>query len=299
MTARIAMVFMAYLLALAASGAHACELEAGTRAVVIRVESAETLVLHGGETVVLAGALAPQSGPTNDDAWPPRQTTRAELERLAAGKTVDIATTGRRFDRYGRLIAQVFIAADAGAERQWLQGELIAAGLSRAYALHGTSACLDEMLALEQAARADRRGHWASSVFEDRDVGNDRLLRSLRDTFQSVEGIVDRVETVRGQPSLVFASRGEGNGFRATLAAAGKQEGSRSPSSRKFIESLAGARVRVRGWIEPRQRPFIVLSDPRLIEIIAAAPVVSDAAKGLPPARESTLPAPIPAADQN
>ena len=295
MSVRIGAVFLAYWLAVAANQARACELEAGTRAVVTKAVSADSLLLQGGETVVLAGALAPQSGPLNDDSWPPRETTRAELERLAGGKMVEIVAAGRRLDRYGRVMAQVFIAGDTegGTERQWVQGELIAAGLSRAYALASGAECLEEMLALETAARGDRRGHWGSGVFEDRDGSDERGLRRLSDTFQSVEGVVERVETMRGQPVLVFAGGGESGGFRAAMAVS--KEGRRSSSSRRTIEGLMGARVRVRGWIEPRQRPLVLLADPRLIEVIAAAGVETGAEIGAPVPPAPALPEPMPA----
>jgi len=257
--------------AAAPDGARACSLSGGKVGIVASIDSATSLKLQTGETVVLAGAQPSKAWPINTESWLPEVNMQSELARLVEGKTVEVVTVDRRYDRYGRLLAHVFVQLpDPSSERLWVQGELIAAGLARAYALQGTVACLDEMLALEAAARADQRGFWGiRGVFADHDATDVRTLHRLHDTFQSVVGMVARVEKLRGQPAVVFEGP-DHQEFYALLAAGvgGGRSGPRHVSRGASFEGLAGKRVRVRGWIENRTRPFLVLTDPRLIELV-------------------------------
>lgn len=276
----------------------ACGLSGGELGVVTSVESADTLKLQSGGTVVLIGALPPELALDAQTPWPPVETSRAELERLVLGKTIETVTSGRRFDRYGRMLAQVFVndalvETEPGSGRQWVQGELIAGGLARAYALPGSVACLDEMLSLEAAARSDRRGHWASGVFADRDASDLRALRGLRDTFATLEGVVARIDKVRGQPALAFTSGASesGSGLRAIMTSNDHPHGS---GSQRNLDGLVGQRVRVRGWIERPSRPSVTLFDPRLIELLEVLPLAGSAPPHAIPAPDTAL-LPIPA----
>jgi len=237
-------------------------------AIVAQVSGATSLKLESGETIVLAGIMAPVAGPVADETWPPRITSRAGLDRLVTGKTVTIAKDGRRTDRYGNIVAHLFTSGDGNSEQTWVEGELIAGGLARAAVLEAGDPCLDDMLTLESAARSDKRGHWATGIFGDRDAGDLYALRRLHDTFQSVTGTLDHIDSTHPTPALVL--KGETSksdeGFNVELAPNG-QKGKRPRSSATY-ESLIGKRLRVRGWIEGRAHAYLVVADPRLIEII-------------------------------
>ncbi len=64
----------------------------------------------------------------------------AALDDLVRGQSVELAFSGRRSDRYGRLLAHVFLRR--GGERVWVQGELLSSGHARAYGLPGSLACM-------------------------------------------------------------------------------------------------------------------------------------------------------------
>ncbi len=57
------------------------------------------------------------------------------MSRLATGTVVELGFDEGRSDRYGRLLAQVFVVS--GEARRWLQEELIAQGLGRVYSFPG------------------------------------------------------------------------------------------------------------------------------------------------------------------
>jgi endonuclease YncB( thermonuclease family) len=251
--------------------ASACDLAHETSQVVTAAESADTLRLDDGGEVVLIGALPPTAIGANDgqQPWPPSQDGRTRLAALAVGKTVDLAFSGRRLDRYGRRLAHVFVQTENG--QLWLQGDLIEAGLSRAYALPGNEACMEELLAREAIARSTLAGHWATGVFQDRDATATRDLEAYRDTFQTVEGRVTTVRAAKGRQTLAFAEDAtDGRSFTSVVPPPSKvrrgQRGSRD------LSSLEGKHVRVRGWIEMRRGPVLMLTSPDQIERLEPPP---------------------------
>jgi endonuclease YncB( thermonuclease family) len=134
--------------------AVACDLSAPERATVASVEDGETLTLTDGRTVRLIGAKAPSAplGWRGDDPWPFVAEAKEALSRLASGVEVELRFGGRRSDRHGYLLTQVFVVRDGG--RLWLQKDLIARGLARVYSFPDNRACVAELLAREADARA-------------------------------------------------------------------------------------------------------------------------------------------------
>src|SRR5262245_52941360 len=88
----------------------------------------------------------------------------------------------------GRHLAHVFV--EQGGTRTWVQGHLLSQGLARAYALPGSAACLNEMLARERDARRAEKGLWASPAYALRDAARPDLLLARRGRFEIVEGRV-------------------------------------------------------------------------------------------------------------
>ena len=94
----------------------------------VRIADAETIVMDDGAEVRLIGALAPRSTSPGAAEWPPERAAREALERLLLGRNVELKFGGRRSDRYGRLLAQVFVSD--GPDKVWVQGRLLEQGLS-------------------------------------------------------------------------------------------------------------------------------------------------------------------------
>ncbi|MDZ4843700.1 MAG: thermonuclease family protein [Hyphomicrobium aestuarii] len=203
--------FVTWAVALAAAltatdGAWACTLYHEQRRTVSQIVAGDTLVLDSGEEVKLVGALPPHAMGASPST-PAEAQTRSALTGIAAGHPVDIAVSGRRTDRYGRLLAQVFLVSepqrDSGGPATtiaatWVQGRLVSDGWARAYALPGSTACLDDLLVAEQTARAGSRGHWATGAFVDRDASRITDLLALADTFQTITGKIAEVSNGTG-----------------------------------------------------------------------------------------------------
>lgn len=231
----------------------------------------------------LASAMGSSaSGDTRDaiaDTWQPAMAARDAMERLVNGASVTLATSQHQRDRYGRVLAQVFVnGADGGT--LWLQGALLAAGHARAYGLPDNFACMDALLAAEQPARRSGRGLWANPAYAIRSASHRQTLLRLRATYQIVAGTVRASQrTKSGWIYLNF-----GNDWRTDFSASLAPGVSRAhPAWAASLLDLKGQQVRVRGWIERRNGPSINIEHPSQIEVIGpstAARLTAPSASG-------------------
>jgi endonuclease YncB( thermonuclease family) len=269
-----------------ALAAEACALEAGSSHGVLRAVDGETLLLDDGQEVRLIGALAPKPDiPTAEDRdWPPAGEALRMLETIVADRTIALRYEGRRRDRYGRLLAQVFAAArdDAGVGRAgdgaiWIQERMIREGHARAYALAGNTGCIRALMEAEEAAREAKRGLWSRESYRVHSANDVSALLKLAGRFAIVEGRVAEVTRAQRLTYINFGADWRRD-FTASLASAmvEKDSGGAARASR-----LAGKRIRVRGWIERRNGPMIELSSPDEIEVLDEI-VAPDAEKKTP-----------------
>lgn len=260
-----------------------CKLENGEARSTTRVIDGETLQVDGGTEVRLIGALSPRGFDAASPAggWPLAEEARATLERLVAGHAVSLVVVGRRMDRYGRLLAQVLV--NAKGERQaplWVQGEMLERGLARAYALEGSTLCLNEMIARESIARQAARGLWAEPVYAVRGAEDTSALLRFAGTFQLVEGKALRVGPARGSLYVNF-----GEDWRQDFTVLIRERAVRAAAGSGLDPmSLTGRRIRVRGWLERRGGPLIEAVHPAAIEVLPDV-AEAEAATSLPPSR--------------
>lgn len=249
------------------AAATPCALETGSSHAVARVIDSETLLLDDGQEVRLIGALAPKPDVLDADAraWPPAREALSALETLVQARTVTLRTEGRQRDRYGRLLAQVFV--DDGGSEVWLQQRLILAGQARAYTLPGNAACLDALLAAEETARTAGRGLWQRAPYRVRSADDVDALLKLTGRFAIVEGRVASVTRAQTTTYINFGADWRRD-FTASIATATV---TRSADGAARVDALSGKQVRVRGWIERRNGPMIVLGSLDEIEVLDAA----------------------------
>ncbi len=231
---------------------------------VVRVIDAETVLLDDGEEVRLIGALAPRSPDLKPDAqpWTPEEAATAALRDLVAGRSVELASSGRTRDRYGRLLAHLFL--EENGERIWVQGRLLSTGQARAYGLPESFACARELLAHERVAREARTGLWAHAAYAARAAREAGKLLRYRNSYQIVGGSVVRVKGVKSRTYLDF-----GTDWRTDFSAGIDAKVLRAnPEWAKTLEGLQGRRVEVRGWIEYRSGPYIAIEDPSQLAVI-------------------------------
>lgn len=130
--------------------AASCQLSEPERATVASIKDAETLELTDGTIVRLIGAKTPQSplGWHGSEPWPLVAEAGEMTKRLASGAEVELRFGGNRTDRHGYKLAQVYVLRNG--TRQWLQQELIKAGLARVYSFSDNRACVEALL-IEEA----------------------------------------------------------------------------------------------------------------------------------------------------
>jgi micrococcal nuclease len=250
-----------------------CTLEPGPTHTVARIVDGETLQLDDGAEVRLIGSLSPRASDVGARAgqWPSEAKAIQALTDAALGRTVKLAYSGRKRDRYGRHLAHVFVISD-GIE-QWLQGELLASGSARAYGLPGSFGCAAALMAHEQVARAARRGVWNISVYRPKPARLVGLLMRRRSHFEIVTGTVTDVSHTRSATYLNFGSDWKTD-FTVRI---GKDVLSSAPSLQHALGTLAGRHVSVRGWIERRNGPMIDIRDPAQIDFGTSTDLRDDA----------------------
>ncbi|MEX1109180.1 MAG: thermonuclease family protein [Dongiaceae bacterium] len=237
-------------------------LDAGERVVAVAVIDGDTLLLDDGREVRLVGLQAPKLPLGRPDfvAWPLAEEAKAALEALVLGEAVTLAYGGRQLDRHGRALAHLY--RDDGT---WIQGELLELGMARVYSFADNRALAAEMLAIEQAARADRRGIWAESWYDRRDLDAiPNAIEDDRDSFQLVEGRILDAARAGGRGYLNFGADWKTD-FTLSLDPATLRLFDAEGLS---IEELEGRRVRARGWVDYFNGPMIEITHPEQIEVL-------------------------------
>jgi endonuclease YncB( thermonuclease family) len=257
---------MVIALGIRAEPAHAtsCELSEPERGTIAQIKDAETLELADGTIVRLIGAKTPQAplGWRGDDAWPLVEDAKDAVKRLASGAEVELRFGGNRTDRHGYALAQVYVVKDG--KLQWLQEELVRAGLARVYSFPDNRACVAELLTQEAEARAAKRGIWNSWAYRVLDANDAERIGRLSHSYQLVEGVVAGTGESRGRVYLNFTQDWRTD---FTIAVEPKDVPSFTAAGLD-LKSLKGKRVRVRGWVEWRNGPMIVADHPEQIELL-------------------------------
>lgn len=258
-----------------------CTLEPGPVRTVTRIVDGETLVLDDGKVVRLVGALSPRARDTDAaaGAWPPEVDTIKALSDLVLAKRVKLAYAGRRSDRYGRELAQVF-TIERGRE-EWVQGALLRSGYARAYGLPESFGCARELMANEAEARRAQLGLWRNGVYRTLAADHPAEIMKHRGKYERVTGTVISVGRTKSATYLNFS-----NDWRTDFTARiDKKVLAADANFNASLDALANKTIVVRGWIERRNGPLIDIADPSQVEAADdAAPAAAVAPKEARPA---------------
>ena len=265
---KTSLVHLATLAALNAVSvaALACEqLRMEPGGTVTAVTDGDTVILDDGRVVRMIGTQAPKLPLDRPDfpTWPLAPEAKAALEAIALNRPVRLGFGGESTDRYGRVLAHVFVAGPEG--EIWAQQAMVARGLARVYSFPDNRACLDMLFAAEGRARLAGLGIWADPYYSTRaaNVPGDLLARAGH--YELVEGRILLAEQRGGRVYLNFG-RFWKEDFTAVIEA---------PALRLFAEAgidplvLENALVRIRGWVDDRDGPRIEVTHPEQIEVLA------------------------------
>ena len=135
---------------------------------VARVVDGDTLALSNGEKVRLIGVDTPESS-SNPKLYRDSNRTgqdtktilalgaraKAFTKTLCEGKSVRLVTDVQPRDKYGRLLAYVYLD-----DKTFVNAELIKSGYARVYTIPPNVKYKDLFLDLQREARAKQRGLW-------------------------------------------------------------------------------------------------------------------------------------------
>jgi micrococcal nuclease len=242
----------------------ACDgLADGPSGTVAAVYDGNTVKLDSGIVVRLSGARAPVPAGrrAGSVAEPMADAAKAALEKLVLGQAVRVGLDEEETDRYGHMEAQLFRTAD----NLWVEQAMLQQGMARVEPLPKARRCLDELIATEDAARANGLGIWADPYYTVRDAADPSALAARMGHYELIEGDVVGTGEARGRIYLDF-----GRVWKDDVTATIDQK-ARSLFAAAGIDPLGlkGRRIRVRGWLQDRDGPLVEISLPEQIEVLA------------------------------
>lgn len=209
---------------------------------------------------------------------------KSVLLQLVSGRAVTLLSTHDKdeneqpgTDRYGRLLGNATVPI--GSAPVWLQGALIAQGLAVTTFDIGPECGRPELLRIENNARRNKIGHWATGVFSVLDANDAAAVAVRTGSFVIIEGRVRRRSksrkgvyynfgrnwredvTVFVPAKLLKASpsssqrppRGDGGTDRS------KKSTAANPAIDLGLRINNRLRLRTRGWVKDRGGPLIVI----------------------------------------
>jgi len=227
-----------------------------------KILDGRTFALEDGREVRLAAIeVAPLAGP-QDRAGPAGRAAAAALGALAAGDQVVLRRAESGSDRYGRLLAFAYTLRDG--DEFLLQRELVAEGLARVSS-RIAGPCSGHLLDREKAAREAKLGLWAEPYYEVLNAEAPKDALAYRGRFALIEG---KVASVRESGPTIYVNFGRRRIGDITVTIRKRNERSFAAAGLD-LPSLAGRRVRVRGWLEARggDRAWIEADRPEQIEM--------------------------------
>ena len=228
---------------------------------VAAVVDGDTITLVNGRDVRFTGIQTPKLplGRKGFKKWPLADEAKVHLFDLIGEGSVTLQLAANPEDRWGRILAQVY--NDKG---EWLQGEMISAGMGRVYTFADNAEFAEALYAREREARAAGRGIWAHPFYAIRTPDE---AHEYDESFQLVEGRVVEAANVRGRVYLNF-----GADYKTDFTILVEPEVRRQFDARGIdLTSLTGHPVRVRGWLRDWNGPLIELTHPEQLEILGHA----------------------------
>jgi endonuclease YncB( thermonuclease family) len=219
----------------------------------------------GTETrVILAGVATPRPDAAPEAAALARAHLEGLLSEAGTGLSIVPAAQGDSLDRYGRVQARAVFAR--GSDELDVGGEMIADGWAVVWPRDGFDLPLEDFMAREADAREQARGAWGLGAFAIRDPDPDRLAQHL-DSAQIIEGRV--TSTGEARNGRVFLNFGADWRTDFTISAS-RATRNRFEAAGVRLETLDGAVVRVRGWLQEENGPMIILTHPAQLDILDA-----------------------------
>lgn len=227
-----------------------------------KVIDASTILMKDGKIIHLLGIFYPFSTTAEPNAM--TIAAKSRLEKLLTENTEVMLYQTRnqkagRINRMGHTLAHL-VNKQSG---EWINGLLTGEGYAYAVTDQSNPEMAAQLYQLEDKARMGKLGLWKDGspdgllVPDNASTGNGQ--------FRVVEGTVNRSATAQNNLYLNFGSDWKKD-FTVQITPA-----IRKNLSKRGIDplSLAGTKIRARGWLRDWNGPFLELETPERLEILS------------------------------
>lgn len=212
-------------------------MEPGETGRVVRIADGDTLYLHTGQSVRLAGIEAPSLAYRARAAAPFSDQSRRMLEDLAQGRDIQLYYPGLTRDRYQRALAHAVTIDEKGAP-VWLNQAMLERGGAWVRLYPDTDAEAEALFRAEAAARSAGLGLWGESEYSNTEMAD---LTETQTGFVLVTG------------TFVAAARPDlADPFGAACIARFQNSSIRvfvAPDAAEICSLPAQTRLHLRGWL--------------------------------------------------
>lgn len=224
---------------------------------VIEIIDGDTLLLDNNMEVRLVGLQAPKIALSrkNFKEWPLGYEAKQALADITLNKNVSLYYGGRKMDRYGRLLAHLFLN-----DGTWIQGEMLKKGMARVYSFADNRSIIPEMMTEEKIAFDNNIGIWNLDFYKIKKQENSGQYTN---SFQIISGKVIEVATVR---STTFLNFGDDYKTDFTIVIPGRVK-SMMEKAGQNVTDFKNKHILVRGWLKYYNGPSIELTHPEQIVI--------------------------------
>jgi endonuclease YncB( thermonuclease family) len=231
-------------------------------AVVAQVIDGDTVRLQGGRSVRLIGINTTEIGRDGRPSEPLAEQAREALQSLLGHRaTVSLRYGQERHDRYGRLLAHLYLSDGRNVEAHMLK-----AGLAAQITVPPNSWRAACYRAAEQIARAANKGVWRE-YYRPLPV---EAVRSDDRGFRMITGRVVRVGQSKRSWWLNFAPRPQ-RGEAAKMMSVRISIDDLPNFDADELRALPGKNIIVRGWLHPyKNQPIMRLRHPANLEVAKA-----------------------------
>ncbi len=143
-----------------AQASFSVDVEDGQLYRVERVVDGDTIVIEGGMHLRYIGADTPEVMKIVSETEPWAAEATAANQALVEGKKVRVKFEREKIDRYGRVLAHVYVGD--GEDEKLVEGVLVERGLARARFIQPNVELYPRLKALEERARGKRMGMWSA-----------------------------------------------------------------------------------------------------------------------------------------
>jgi micrococcal nuclease len=222
----------------------------------------QTLQLKDGRLIALTGLDMPyiMAAPPQDDDNPYLPLVMRVLNDMLAGKTVDLYQTKNkdqgRINRIGHHVGHI-VTKDG----LWTQGTLLELGLARVRTTASNADMANEMYSAESKARQKKLGLWGDEAYQI--LTPDNAIEHKK-SFGIIEGTIQGTAIRSNRIYLNF-----GKNWREDFTVSIAPE-NRKAFTRAKLDPLSwqNKTMRVRGWIESYNGPYVEITHPQAIEIL-------------------------------